>query len=87
MKGLKGLGVWPTVLPSGEYLGSVQGLIKGLRSLHCFALGEKTTANAPHNGCKFTQRLDSEIKRIENSVMLSGVHASHREHMEQQAQK
>ena len=87
VKGLKGLGIWPTILPSGEYLGSVQGLIQNLRSLHCFALGEKDDSDTPHKGCKFTQRLDSNIKWIENSVMPSGVHDSHREHMEQQAQK
>ena len=87
MKGLKGLGIWPTVLPSGEYRGSVQRLIQDLRSLHCFALGEKANSKTPHKGCKFTTRLDLEIKRIEGSGMLSGVHDSHREHMKQQAQK
>ena len=87
VRGLKGLGIWPTILPSGEYLGSVRGLIKGLRSLHCFALGEKSSKSKIHKDCKFTQNLDSEIKRIEESVMLSGVHNSHREHMKQQAQK
>ena len=81
MKGFKGLGIWPMILPSGEYLGSVRELIKDLRSLHCFALGEKGDPNTPHKGCKFTQGLDLEIKRIEESAMLSGVHDSHREHM------
>lgn len=87
VRGLKGLRIWPTIFPSGKYLGSVRGLIKGLRSLHCFALGEKSSSSTTHKNCKFTQRLDSEIKRIEESVVLSGVHDSHREHMKQQAQK
>ena len=87
VRGLKGLGIWPTILPSGEYLGSVDGLIKNLRSLHCFALGEKSSSDTAHKGCKFTQKLDSEIKPFEQYIMISGVHDSHREHMEQQAQK
>ena len=87
MKGFKGLGIWPMILPSRVYLGSVRQLIKGLRSLHCFALGENGDPNTPHKGCKFTRGLDLEIKRIEESVMLSGVHDAHREHMKRQAQK
>ena len=87
VKGFKGLGIWPTILPSGEYLGSIQELMKDLRSLHCFALGEKSSSDTPHKGCKFTQKIDYQIKRIEEYIMISGVHASHREHIEQQAQK
>ena len=87
MKGLKSLGIWPTILTSGEYHGSVSMLIKGLRSLHCFALEERNNRETPHKGCKFTPRLDSEIKRIEESIVPSGVHDSHREHMKQQARK
>ena len=87
MKGLTGLGIWPTILPSGEYLGSVHRLIHDLRSLHCFALREESSSDAAHDGCKFTQKLDSQIKSFEDYIMISGVHNSHRRHMEQQAQK
>ncbi len=87
MKGLKSLGIWPTILTAGDYYGSVSILTKGLRSLHCFALGARSSSDTPHKDCKFTQRLDSEIKRIEESIVPSGVHDSHREHMKQQAQK
>lgn len=88
MKGLMGLGIWPTTLPE-DYSGSVRDLIKNLRSLHCFALGERERGkpDTPHKDCKFTQRLDSEITRIEKSTVALGVHDSHREHMKQQAQK
>ena len=86
VKGLKGLGIWPTTLPFEDYHGSVQDLVKSLRSLHCFALGEREGSDK-HDGCKFTKRLDSEIKRIEQSTVALGVHDSHREHMKQQAQK
>ena len=87
IKGLKGLGIWPTILTSGDYHGSVSELIEGLYSLHCFVLDERTNRYTQHGYCKFTQRLNSEIKRIKKHVVPSGVHDSHREHMNQQAEK
>ena len=87
MKGLRGLGIWPMILTSDDYHGSVSELIKGLLSLHCFVLDERTDRHTPHVHCKFTQKLHSEITRIKEDVVPPGVHDSHREHMIQQAQK
>ena len=87
IRGLKGLGIWPAILTSGNYHGSVLGLIKGLHSLHCFELNKRDDSNTPHEYCKFNWRLNSEITRIKENVVPSGVHDSHREHMNQQAQK
>ena len=47
VKGMKGLGISPTTLPSEDYLGSVSELIKNLRSLYCFALGERGKPDTP----------------------------------------
>ncbi|KAK0516482.1 hypothetical protein JMJ35_001085 [Cladonia borealis] len=87
VKGMKGLGIWPTILTSGDYHGSISELMKGLRSLPCFMLAAKNQSSRAHTCCSFMPRLDLEIKRIEESIMPSGVDDSHREHMRQQAQK
>lgn len=87
IKGLKGLRIWPAILTSGDYHGSVLGLRKDLSSLHCFALDETRDSDTPHKYCKFNWRLDLEITRIKDTVVPSGVHDSHREHMKQQALK
>ena len=87
IKGLRGLGIWPLILASEDYHGSVSELIESLYSLDCFVLDERVKRYTPHTGCKFTQRLELEIERIKMDVVPSGVHDSHREHMNQQAQK
>lgn len=87
VRGLTGLGIWPTIHTSENYHGSVSELIKGLYSLHCFVLDERIKGYTPHTGCKFTRRLELEIERIKLDVIPSGVHDSHREHMKQQALK
>ena len=87
VKGLKSLGIWPTILTSEDYHGSVSELIKGLHSLHCFVLDGRTARYPQHGNCKFTQKLHSEITRIKEHVVPSGVHDSHREHMNRQAEK
>ena len=87
IKGFKGLGIWPTILTSGNYHGSVSELSKGLCSLHCFVLDERTDGYTQHKYCKFTLKLRMEVTRIQNTVMPSGVHDSHREHMKEQALK
>ena len=88
VKGMKGLGIWPTILTSEDYHGSISELNKGLRSLHCFTLQAKSSSSdTPHLSCSFMHSLNSEINRIEESIMPSGVDDSHREHMRQQAQK
>ena len=87
IKGLKGLGVWPTILSSEDYHGSVSGLMKGLYSLHCFVLDERINSYTQHGYCNFKWKLHSEIARIKEDVVPPGVHDSHKEHMNQQAQK
>ena len=87
IKGLKRLRIWPTIRSSEDYQGSVSELIKGLHSLHCFVLDGRNTIYPEHASCLFTLKLHSEIKRIKDTGVPSGVHESHREHMKQQALK
>ena len=87
IKGFKRLGIWPTILTSGNYHGSFSELSEGLCSLHCFVLDERANRSKQHKYCKFTLKLQMEVTRIQDTVMPSGVHESHREHMKEQALK
>lgn len=81
IKGLQSLKIWPVPVSPNDVHKSVKDVTKELRSLDCFALDDN------HGYCLFTQRLDEQIRSIEEGSMPCGIDDYHLKHIEDQAAK
>ena len=84
IKSLKNFNVWNGPLSPDDIHMSVADFCEKLRSLSCLVLGRK---ESNHANCRFTKRIEDEVKRIEWHVIPSGMDPAHFKHMENQANK
>ena len=93
-RGLKKIGIVPSVVTSSDIRKSASTLMRDLQLLRCYTLREPQIANSTtsqHSSCAFTGRLTWEIDYINDKIVPQAVNEaiddSFQGHMKEQAEK